>query len=82
MPEAPWPVVERDLDYAATVQRLESRDWAMWNRLNGGGVAVQPKSDGLDAEGGEGGTAEAVDGVCGMCLLPKPSSSEMFDMDL
>lgn len=41
----PFQVVDRDLDYAATVQLLEHRDWAMFERLQGGGLRVAAPQD-------------------------------------
>ena len=46
MPETPVRVVDRDLEYAATVQQLHCKDWAMWQRLVTAGLrCVEPEHD-------------------------------------
>jgi hypothetical protein len=40
MPEPPLVVVDRDMEYAASERNMESKDWAMWHRLNTNGMKV------------------------------------------
>jgi len=46
MPETPIRVVDRDLEYAATVQQLHCKDWAMYARLATAGLrCIAPEVD-------------------------------------
>ncbi len=52
MPAPAAGVVDRDLDYAATVQHLDSKDWAMWNRLQAHGLhPAEPEDPAVETLG-------------------------------
>jgi hypothetical protein len=46
MPDAPFGVVDRDLDYASTVQHHKERDWAMQCLISSAGVLMPFDADG------------------------------------
>ena len=86
----PLQVVDRDLEYAATVQLLEHSDWAMFARLRGGGLRVQPPPSG-DAHGHhrkaqkEPQTPQSQSAApppCGMPARSEPSDNNLFALDM
>ena len=79
MPAAPTVVVDRDLDYVATVQHLDSKDWAMWARLTASGLAVNAPNPSADACLASGRAHPAkVPTLASSCR----SDSDIFAMDL
>ena len=86
-------VVDRDLDYAATVQLVEHRDWAMFERLQGGGLRVPTPQDAALAGKGSLGhqpspklkpqlqpTAARPSG--GQLVRSPPSENDLFALDM